>query len=253
MGPLDSLLTDRVSLIKQDGRRFDDMPASVQSGKIFTDDSKIPVEDGDHFERRTPSGVTERFLIIDAGFMQAIPGMSAHYQSKVRKEAAGGVSKLTVAGGSRPNGDAAQAVFIVHGHDDAVRESVARYIERLGLRPIILHEQASQGRTIIEKLEYHADVKFAVVLLTPDDVGAAQGESNLLKQRARQNVVLELGFFVGKLGRQRVCAIHKGQVELPSDYVGVVYLPFDDSGGWRLILARELKAAGFAVDLNVAV
>jgi len=141
-------------------------------------------------------------------------------------------------------------VFVVHGHDEAARETCARFLERLRLEPVILHEQASAGRTIIEKLEHHGDVGFAVVLLTPDDVGAVKTQRDALQPRARQNVVLELGYFVGRLGRSRVCALHKSPMELPSDFVGVVYVPFDDAGGWRLILARELKNAGFSIDMN---
>lgn len=143
-------------------------------------------------------------------------------------------------------------VFIVHGHDEGARESVARYLEKLGLTPIILHEQASGGRTVIEKLEHNSDVDFAVVLLTPDDVGAVATATDKLNSRARQNVILELGYFAGKLGRSRVCALHKGSVELPSDFLGVVYVAMDTAGGWRLLLAKELREAGFEVDLNLA-
>jgi predicted nucleotide-binding protein len=146
-----------------------------------------------------------------------------------------------------------KSVFIVHGHDEAARETTARYVERLGLEPVILHEQVNQGRTIIEKLEHSSNVEFAIVLLTPDDVGAPAGAKDRLNSRARQNVVLELGYFVGKLGRARVCALHKGEIELPSDFLGVVYVPMDNAGGWRLLLAKELKAAGFSIDLNAAV
>jgi predicted nucleotide-binding protein len=140
-------------------------------------------------------------------------------------------------------------VFIVHGHEDGPREAVARYLEKLGFEAIILHEQASQGRTIIEKIEGHSDVGFAVVLLTPDDIGGAKGEAQ--KNRARQNVILELGYFVGKLTRSRVCALKRGDIEVPSDFGGVVYVSFDD-GGWREALGRELEAAGFDIDWNQA-
>lgn len=144
-------------------------------------------------------------------------------------------------------------VFVVHGHDDAARESVARFLERLGLEAVILHEQATGGRTIIEKLEYYADVDFATVLLTPDDIGGVKTtEGEKLQPRARQNVILELGFFVGKLGRDKVCALHEGPLELPTDYLGVCYVKLDDGGGWRLQLAKELREAGFSVDLNIA-
>ena len=141
-------------------------------------------------------------------------------------------------------------VFVVHGHDDAVREAVARFIAKLDLIPVVLHEQASQGRTVVEKLEHHGDVAYAIVLLTPDDVGGTTPRT--LQPRARQNVVLELGYFLGRLGRDRVCALHRGELDLPSDYMGVIYIPFDGAGGWRLQLAKELKAAGFGVDMNKA-
>ena len=143
-------------------------------------------------------------------------------------------------------------VFVVHGHDDAARETVARFLERLDVEAIVLHEQPNEGRTVIEKLEHCANVDFAVVLLTPDDLGAANTDSANLQSRARQNVVLELGYFVGRLGRKKVCAMHKGALELPSDYLGVVYISFDSGGGWRLHLAKELKSCGFNIDMNRA-
>jgi predicted nucleotide-binding protein len=140
-------------------------------------------------------------------------------------------------------------VFVVHGHDEGARESVARYLEKLGFKAIVLHEQANQGRTIIEKVEAHSEVGFAVVLLTPDDVGGKSADT--LKPRARQNVILELGYFVGKLGRNRVCALKRGAVEVPSDFDGVVYVSFDDGSDWRQKLAQELQAAGHNIDWNV--
>ncbi|WP_321927202.1 nucleotide-binding protein [Burkholderia sp. BCC1998] len=139
-------------------------------------------------------------------------------------------------------------VFVVHGHDGEARETVARFLTAMGFEPVILHEQANQGRTIIEKFEAHGDVGFAVVLLTPDDEGRAKGGE--LQSRARQNVVLELGYFIGKLGRGKVCALKRGELELPSDYLGVVWERMDDGGGWKLALARELKAAGHIIDGN---
>jgi predicted nucleotide-binding protein len=145
-------------------------------------------------------------------------------------------------------------VFIVHGRADGPREGVARFVERFGLRPIILHEQASEGRTIIEKIERHSGVGYAVVLLTGDDRGGLAGADPAGYQpRARQNVVLELGYFLGKLGRRHVCVIHEPGVEIPSDYDGVVYIPLDRDGAWQLRLAREMKATAFKdIDLNRA-
>ncbi|HXW29838.1 MAG TPA: nucleotide-binding protein [Xanthobacteraceae bacterium] len=148
------------------------------------------------------------------------------------------------------SGPAARKVFIVHGHDEAAREMVARYVQKLGFEPIILHEQASRGRTVIEKIDDHSDVGFAVVVLTPDDVGARKGEESKLQNRARQNVLIELGYFLGKLGRSRVSALKRGNIEVPSDFEGVVYVPFDEAGGWKNELGRELQAAGFEIDWN---
>ncbi len=143
-------------------------------------------------------------------------------------------------------------VFVIHGRDNEAKETVARFLTRLALTPVILHEQPNQGRTIIEKFERNAQVGFAVALLTPDDVGALKNEEKNLKLRARQNVVFELGYFLGRLGRERVCALTKGDVEIPSDYDGVVYIPLDDSEGWKMKLIKELKNVGFDVDANKA-
>lgn len=140
-------------------------------------------------------------------------------------------------------------VFIVHGHDGEARESVARFLSSVGLAPIILHEQANRGRTIIEKVEAHSDVGFAVVLITPDDEGKIKGTSEL-EPRARQNVLLELGYFIGRLGRENVCALKRGTVEIPSDFAGVVWETMDSGTGWKQTLGRELSAAGYEIDWN---
>jgi predicted nucleotide-binding protein len=138
-------------------------------------------------------------------------------------------------------------VFVVHGQDEAAKQEVARFIEACRLKVKILHELDNRGNTIIEKLERHtANVGFAVVLLTPDDVGSPRGGD--LKPRARQNVVAELFYFVGKIGRGRVVALKKGDVEIPSDLAGVVYVPLDAGGAWKIALVKELKAAGYQGD-----
>lgn len=141
-------------------------------------------------------------------------------------------------------------VFLVHGHDEAAREAAARYLGKLNLEAIVLHEKASSGKTVIEKIERYSEVAYAVVLLTPDDVGAERGHEDSLRPRARQNVILELGFFVGSLGRSNVAALVKGDLEWPSDFAGVVHIDMDEKGAWQILLARELKAAGLNVDLN---
>ena len=142
-------------------------------------------------------------------------------------------------------------VFIVHGHDDEAKETVARFVENFGIEATILHEQANRGQTIPEKFEEHAsEAGFAIILLTPDDVGASKNETDNPKPRARQNVVLELGYFWGRLGRGRVCVLYKGGVELPSDMQGILYVPMDNFDGWKQKLAREMKQAGLPIDLN---
>ena len=142
-------------------------------------------------------------------------------------------------------------VFIVHGHDDEAKETVARFVENLGIEATILDEEVNEGRTIPEKFEEHAGkVGYAIVLLTPDDVGASEDERDALKSRARQNVVLELGYFWGRLGRKRLCVLYKEGVELPSDIHGILYVFMDSSNGWQLQLAKEMKQAGLPVDLN---
>jgi len=144
-----------------------------------------------------------------------------------------------------------QSVFLIHGHDEGTKEKVARFLEKLGLSVVILHEQVNKGMTIIEKFEnYAANAGFAVALFTPDDIGYPMASAESKQPRARQNVVLEMGYFVGKLGRSRVCLLHKGSVELPSDILGVVYAAIDDNNGWQLALARELRGAGYDIDLN---
>jgi predicted nucleotide-binding protein len=139
-------------------------------------------------------------------------------------------------------------VFIVHGHDEGARETAARFLEKLGFEAVILHEQANRGRTVIEKIEAHGDVGFAVVLLTPDDIGCVKGGEP--KPRARQNVLLELGYFIGRLGRDKVCALKRGDPEIPSDYLGVVWEAMDTGNGWQQALGRELQAVGHKIDWN---
>lgn len=142
-------------------------------------------------------------------------------------------------------------IFIVHGHDELALQTLARFLEKLKLEVIVLKEQANQGRTIIEKYEASAaEVGFAVVLMTPDDVGAAISADTPAK-RARQNVIFELGYFAGKLGRGRVCLVRKGNVEIPSDLFGVVYTEMDAGEGWKHALVKELKAASIPFDANL--
>ena len=137
-------------------------------------------------------------------------------------------------------------VFIVHGHDEIAKLEMSAFISYIGLQPIILHQQASSGRTIIEKIEHYSNVGFGIVLYTPCDIGSKAGELTG-NYRARQNVVFEHGFLIGKLGRARVSAVVKGSIETPNDISGVVYVSMDHEGQWKQQLLIELRDAGYQV------
>lgn len=141
-------------------------------------------------------------------------------------------------------------VFIVHGHDELTKVETARFIEKLGFEAIILHEQVSKGKTIIEKIETYTDVGFAIVIYTPDDLGIIQEKASRdeRKPRARQNVVFEHGYLMAKIGRDRVVPLVKGELELPSDISGVVYIT---DNNWKINIAKEMKSVGYNIDLNI--
>jgi len=130
--------------------------------------------------------------------------------------------------------------FVVHGHDEARKFEVARFIENdLRKKAIILHEQPNKGRTIIEKFENYSAVDFAVAVWTADDDGKVKAEENY-KPRARQNVIFETGFFIGKIGRQNVIVLYEDGVEIPSDYSGVIFIRL--AGNWKDDLRKEIDA-----------
>jgi predicted nucleotide-binding protein len=145
------------------------------------------------------------------------------------------------------------SVFIVHGHDHAMLHEIENYVRRLNLKPIVLQEEASRSRTIIEKIEQHEDVSFAIILLSADDRGrAASDPIESEKPRPRQNAVLELGFFVGRLGRENVTVVVDADaddaVEFPSDIAGVVTVRYRPGGDWKIRLMREFRASGLQFD-----
>lgn len=195
-------------------------------------------------------------------------------------------------------------VFIVHGRDHKPMKELKTMLYEFGLNPIVLHEQPSGSRTIVEKLEKYSDVGYAFVILTPDDLGGSlyleettiqtlreqilisiikisdhikvkgtiteEGFRKLMlryqltidrminalvtkflgKHRARQNVVLEFGYFIGLLSRDRVCCLYKGDVELPSDMHGIVYIPFKGSiDEVQVKIIKELTEAGYEIKL----
>ncbi|MEY8118199.1 TIR domain-containing protein [Falsihalocynthiibacter sp. BN13B15] len=139
-------------------------------------------------------------------------------------------------------------VFIVLGHDEIALSKTENLLRKLALEPIVLRDRANEGHTIIEKFERNSDVGFAIVLMTSDDVGGLSKDS--VKPRARQNVILELGYFIAKLSRKRVAILKSDGVEAPSDIFGLVYTSLDKAGAWQWTIARELKNAGYTIDLN---
>ncbi|MCM1060476.1 MAG: nucleotide-binding protein [Eubacterium sp.] len=139
-----------------------------------------------------------------------------------------------------------EKLFIVHGHDEGLKQSVARIIEKQGIEAIILSEKTNQGCAIIEKFENYSDVNGAICLFTSDDIGRAKKDTED-KLRARQNVVLETGYFMGKLGRNRIVILADDGIEMPSDLSGVVYT---NTSNWQIDLLKELKSIGYAVDFN---
>lgn len=200
----------------------------------------------------TPSDIIVRFV-----GPEDILNFKAHAQDITTKVFDDVKAELQVKGAKKQVKGAKKAeaehsysrVFVVHGRDDLVKTEAARFIEKLGLEAVILHEQASAGKTIIEKIEEHTNVGFAIVLYTPCDFGGLAGQS-ATKPRARQNVVFEHGYLIGKLGRHNVCALVKGEVEIPNDISGVVYISLDAPQAWHLALAKELRNAGYPIDMN---
>lgn len=185
-----------------------------------------------------PAGVKKVIAILEA----------AKSELALRDELAEVVEPASVGDDAHSLADQSP-VFIVHGHDEARKHELFRVLHDVtGTKPIILHEQPTGGRTIIEKLEtYAAAAAFAVALLTSDDVGGPR-ETQLLSPRARQNVVFEAGYFAGRLSRSRVVLLHEEGVELPSDLHGVVFISLDAAGAWKMKLTHELAGAGLRVD-----
>lgn len=145
-------------------------------------------------------------------------------------------------------------VFIVHGHDEVAKTSLEVFLHEIGLEPVVLHRQADEGMTVIEKFEKHSDVGYVFVLLTPDEVaylasedGKPDSERNK-EFRARPNVIFEFGYFIGKFGRSRVCCLYTGNVSLPSDVNGIIYKKFDKSiEEIAYSVIKDLKASGYAI------
>ena len=220
-------------------RAFGSESPNVNSVLHASGDGGMWVGMSDHeFQKYLRSGVRNKIKMLES----CIEQLETEIQLEQEAESS---SFITT-----PSSPASNRVFVVHGHNLGIKESVARFLEKLDLEPVILHEKPNVGRTIIEKFSDYADVHFAVVLLTAEDEGKLKGSSEAPVPRARQNVILELGYFLGRLGRARVCALYEQDVEIPSDYQGVLFVPLDKNDKWKFDLVTELKAAGFSVDAN---
>lgn len=221
---------ERVRVSRSDVPADNIIPALEQEDR----NSSVVVFGGPSYEWRVAARATD----VTDEFIQGPPGHAASTAE------AGRVQTMNAEASS-------DSVFIVHGHDHALKAELEVFLSEIGLNPIVLHRQPDEGLTVIEKFERHANVPFAFVLLTPDDFAYSAAEADKpeperkVEFRARQNVVFEMGFFVGKLGRSGVCCIYKSDVALPSDLAGLVYKPVTNSiGEIGYSLIKELQAAG---------
>ncbi|TGA68183.1 nucleotide-binding protein [Aliivibrio fischeri] len=205
----------------------------------------------DAARNRVPSGVF--YVPIAPGVVRGSQGLEDVTKDLVkqkRSEVKAMRTVITEVEQQKNTSESLKKVFIVHGHDDLAKTQMARFIENADLEPIILHEKVSSGMTIIEKIESYSDVGFAVILYTPCDFGGSNQTDATPQARARQNVVFEHGYFLGRLGRSKVSAFVKSDIETPNDISGVVYTTLDDAGAWKMSLVKELKAAGYTVNLE---
>lgn len=226
-------IDDITSFLDQQGVRYD--LSDIQYGKCV----------------RTTSG--EVVNIYDSGKC-VVQGKNTALKQELQALTQSGMMPAPASGGAQPPGTASPPnldIFVVYGHDVDARNALELMLRRMGLNPIILAQLPSDGDTIIEKLEKYlrdsAGVGYACVLLTPDDEGHRSGADEEKRYRARQNVILELGMVLARVGRQRVSILYKGSVERPSDIDGLIYLPFEE----RVeevgpALFKNLDAAGYA-------
>lgn len=143
-------------------------------------------------------------------------------------------------------------ILLIHGRDADAKESVLKFIGQLGLRALTFEEQPNGGRSIVERFREVMNPPFAIILFTPDEIAVSRDKSKKRQIRVSQHVIFEFGYVVAKLGHRRVCALYEEGVEIPSEVSGVASIPMDFRGGWRLLVAKELKQAGVNVDLNKA-
>ena len=211
-------------------------------------------------EQRASNNLGWQLRLSNSGIVNVFDTGSFNVQGKCQPEiktALGAVIAPAVANKAaalQANQDTNRKVFVVYGHDETAKNHLEAMLRRWGLEPLIFDQLPSEGQTVIEKLEkYTADVRFAVVLATPDDEGNRAGRDDEKAYRARQNVVLELGMLLSRLGRSRVAILLKQQanMERPSDIQGLIYIPFKDDLQKEAgtILAKEMAAQGYHIDI----
>lgn len=198
---------------------------------------------------RTEGNGPDKFDIAKSNLLKALQTVATTLENDIYGELK--QTKSTAKSASLSN-----KVFVVHGHDQGLKTDVERFLHEIGLTPVVLHREADQGATIIEKFEKYSDVGYAFILLTPDEICYTIDQKNIqesdrtIEYRARPNVIFEFGYFVGKLGRSKVCCLHKDNVVVPSDINGLIYKKIDgsiESQAYSII--RELKAAGYKINM----
>jgi predicted nucleotide-binding protein len=199
------------------------------------------------FAIENPSALTEENSMLSAYLVRRASATEGEAEVEMPPPLTQEVAPAT---GAAPGADSADRspnrVFVVHGQNDAARTAVVSFLESIGLVGIVLHEQPNMGRHLLTKFIQEADlVTFAVVLMTDDDEGRRKGET--FAPRARQNVILELGYFLAHLGQAKVCALITPGLETPSDFDGIVYIRMGDDQRWQQELQRELVAARMPV------
>lgn len=198
---------------------------------------------GTDFTPYRQSGVRTACSIAEAGILE----LQLADEFDVSTEAVEAIVSQAVS--ANLSGSERDDIFIVHGHDETTKLKTSEFLTDLVKRPpIILHRQANKGRTLIEKFEDSADsAAYAVILATADDIGRAMKDTDL-KPRARQNVVFEMGFFIGAIGRGRVAVLYDEDIEEVGDMKGIVYIALDKAGAWKSQLAKEIEASGITVE-----
>lgn len=229
---------------------FDDVCDFLQQRGIAFD--KKDVEHGRQIKTKTGESV----IVYDTGSV-VVNGKNTPLRQELRAWKDSGFTPVAPTDGlgkaPAAKGPLSNDIFIVYGHDVGARDALELMLRRMELNPIVLANLSASGDTIIEKLEKYlresGNVGFACVLLTPDDQGHRQGAPEEVKYRARQNVILELGMALSRLGRNRVAILYKETVERPSDIDGLLYLPFEEHvSEVKAVLFRELKDAGYSPD-----